>query len=468
MTDNLQKWKDVLGWLTNALDELGGLVIVDRDCKIVFISTRYAEFLLGTSAQDAMGKPLQKFISQNELVDVLQTGIPKLGAVWSQKGISLIVSLLPLIEKGKIIGAMGATIFPRLEDAMDFARRIIGEELQLDYYKEEVKRLWGAKYSFESIRGSSLAIVEAKRRAWDIAATHSPVLIMGDTGTGKELFAHAIHVDSPKKDGPFVVVNCAGIPENLVESELFGYEDGAFTGAKKGGKPGKFELAHNGTLFLDEVAELPMHVQAKLLRVLQEQEIERVGGTSLIRIKVRVISATNVDLEDRVARGLFREDLYYRLNVFSVTIPPLSKRMEDIPALSYFFVTDFNNEAGTKVTGLSEEAQQILRQYAWPGNVRELKSTIERACLDAKMGLIQPENLYYISDKISKKHDLYLPSSRPGSALSLRELTEQTEKEAILRALELTGGNKRQACEILDVNRTTFYKKLKELGIMDE
>ncbi|MGE5404032.1 MAG: sigma-54 interaction domain-containing protein [Candidatus Saccharibacteria bacterium] len=468
MADNQEKWEDVLRWLTNALDELGGLVIVDKNSRIVFISARYAEYLLDTSAQEAIGKPLQKYISQNDLVKVLQTGIPKLGTVWSQNGRSLIVSLLPLTEKGIIIGAMGVTIFPRLEEAVDFARRIIGEDTQLDYYKEEVKRLWGAKYSFESIRGSSLAIVEAKRRAWDIAATHSPVLIIGDTGTGKELFAHAIHVDSPKKDGPFVVVNCAGIPDNLVESELFGYEDGAFTGAKKGGKPGKFEMAHNGTLFLDEVAELPLHVQAKLLRVLQEHEIERVGGTTLIRIKVRVISATNVDLEDRVARGLFREDLYYRLNVFSVTIPPLIKRMEDIPALSHFFITSFNQEAGTKVTGLSEGAQRILRQYNWPGNVRELKSTIERACLDAKMGLIQPGNLYYITDKIGRRHGENPSSTRSGRVLSLKEITDQTEKEAILKALELTGGNKRQACEILDINRTTFYKKLKELGIMDE
>ena len=216
------------------------------------------------------------------------------------------------------------------------------------------------------------------------------------------MFAHAIHLDSPYRDGPFITVNCAAIPDNLVESELFGYEEGAFTGARRGGKPGKFELAQNGTIFLDEVGELPLNVQAVLLRVLQEKEIERVGGTSLIPLNVRVISATNRDLESKVRQGKFREDLYYRLNVFSVHIPPLKARMEDIPALAHHFISRFNQEMGTSITGLTSQALQILMSYHWPGNVRELKSTIERACLEAKMGLIRPENLYYITDRLAE------------------------------------------------------------------
>lgn len=454
MTDN----RKVMNWITHALDALGGVLIIDNDARIVYISVRYAEYLLGVAAEEAMGKPLQHFLPQSELLTVLRTGIPQQGQVLAVEGHSLVVSMIPVVENGRLMGAMAVTIFSRVDDAREFARRILGTDEQLDYYKEEVKRLWGAKYSFDSIRGNSLAIIEAKRRAWDIATTHSPVLLIGDTGTGKELFAHAIHLDSPYRDGPFISVNCAGIPDNLVESELFGYDDGAFTGAKRGGKPGKFELAQNGTIFLDEVGELPLHVQAVLLRVLQEKEIERVGGTSLIPLKLRVISASNADLEIRVRQGTFREDLYYRLNVFSVRIPPLRSRMEDIPALGHYFISRFNQEVGTAVTGLSSNALEVLMSYHWPGNVRELKSTIERACLEAKMGLIRPENLYYITDRLGHQGDDL-------KGQSLKQITDQAQKAAIIKALEMTGGNRKLACEILKVNRTTFYAKLKEFGL---
>ncbi len=442
----------------NAMDEFGGLLIIDNQARIVFISPRFSEFLLNVSAEEALGESLPQFLPQSELLNVLQTGIPQYGQVLVRNGRTIVVSMIPLAENGRIVGAMKITIFSRFEDAREFAQRILGTDKQLDYYKEKVKRLWGAKYSFDSIRGNSLAIIEAKRKAWDIAATHSPVLLIGDTGTGKELFAHAIHLDSPYRDGPFITVNCAAIPDNLVESELFGYEEGAFTGARRGGKPGKFELAQNGTIFLDEVGELPLNVQAVLLRVLQEKEIERVGGTSLIPLNVRVISATNRDLESKVRQGKFREDLYYRLNVFSVHIPPLKARMEDIPALAHHFISRFNQEMGTSITGLTSQALQILMSYHWPGNVRELKSTIERACLEAKMSLIRPENLYYITDRLGRNYD-HLEGQ------TLKEVTSQAEKAAIIKALEITGGNKKMACEMLKVNRTTFYAKLKEYGL---
>lgn len=460
MTGRSQNMNSVLNWIIETFDEFGGILVIDREGYILHVGSRFAEFHLGSNPDEAVGKKLENYVPDSELFEVMKTGIPRIGKAWNRNGQTLVVSRLPIFQDGKIVGAIGVTIFRRLEEALDFAHRIIGVDGQLDFYKEEVKRLWGAKYSFDSIFGSSLAIVEAKRKAWDIATTHLPVLLTGATGTGKELFAHAIHLDSPKKDGPFVAVNCAGIPDNLVESELFGYEAGAFTGARKGGKPGKFELANGGTLFLDEVSELPLHMQAKLLRVLQESEIERVGGTSVIPIKVRIISATNVDLEDQVAKGKFREDLYYRLNVFSVRIPSLQERTEDISSLSYYFIMKFNQEVGTKVTGLSDEAQRLLISYEWPGNVRELKNTIERACLDAKMGLIKPDNLYYITDKLGYKKEI-----KSIGPLTLKEASMQAEKELILKALETTHGNKKQACELLNINRTSFYNKLKELGI---
>jgi len=349
-------------------------------------------------------------------------------------------------------------LFRRLYDALRFGNRIVGADTQLGYYKEQVKRLWGAKYSFDSIIGNSLVLMEAKRMAWDIAGTNSPVLITGETGTGKELFAHAIHQDSPRKDGPFVVINCAAIPDNLVESELFGYEPGAFTGATKEGKQGKFELAHNGSIFLDEVGELPVNVQAKLLRVLQEKEIEKIGSSSSKPINVRIISASNLDLEEMSRQGKFREDLFYRLNVFSVRVPPLRDRLEDIISLSDLFISEFNRDAGTGVRGIDEAARQVLMNYNWPGNVRELKSAIERACLDAKAGMIRKENLFFITCKASL---LLSEESLP----TLKEARYEAERNVIQRALELSGGNRVKACQMLDINRTSFYNKLKELDI---
>jgi transcriptional regulator with PAS, ATPase and Fis domain len=273
------------------------------------------------------------------------------------------------------------------------------------------------------------------------------------------MFAHAIHRDSSRKDGPFVIINCAAIPESLIESELFGYQSGAFTGAEKGGKPGKFELANRGTVFLDEIGELPMNVQAKFLRVLETQEIDRVGGISTKRINIRVISATNANLEELVKNGKFRMDLYYRLNTFTVKIPPLRERTEDINPLSHHFITKFNQETGLSIKGLSNDALAILMSYHWPGNVRELKSVIEKACLGAKSGLILPEHLTHTDPK---------PMYDCGNLAELQTVKNakcNAERDAIIQALESTGGNKKKACMLLDMNRTTFYKRLKEYGL---
>lgn len=446
--------------INSTVDEYSGVLIVDKNGIIVHVSAKFSEYLFGVSSEEVEGKNIQEFNQQTELIEVINTGIPQFGRIWRVNGQQLVVSRFPIAKNGEIQGAISTIIFRRLDEAHDLMHQMLGEDEQLDYYKKEVKRLWGAKYSFDSIIGNSLAIIEAKRQAWDIAATRSPVLINGETGTGKELFAHAIHQDSPQKDGPFVVVNCAGIPANLVESELFGYDAGAFTGARKEGKPGKFELAHTGSIFLDEISELPIYMQAKLLRVLQEHEIERVGGTSVVPVHVRVISATNRDLAEMVSKAEFREDLYYRLNVFSVNIPALRERLEDISTISHHYVTRFNEEVGTKIRGISDEAIELMISYDWPGNVRELKSTIERACLDAKMGLIKPENLYYIKHRFINDDDK--------GNMTLKEARMKAERDLILKTLRKTGGNKKYACEIMNINRTSFYKKLRELDLEDQ
>ncbi|MEA1962562.1 MAG: sigma 54-interacting transcriptional regulator [Bacillota bacterium] len=455
--------KQLLECLGGVLDEYGGFVATDNNGKIIFSSAKFSECFFGMGFRESSGMQVQDLLPNSGFTKVLANGLPCIGKMLNVNSQQVMMSWLPVVRKGKvqaIIGVVGMVLFHNIDELTGLAQEIIGDPGQLSYYREEVKRLWGARYSFDSIIGNSLAIVETKRKAWDIAAIRSPVLITGETGTGKELFAHAIHQDSPHREGPFVVLNCAGIPESLVESELFGYEAGSFTGASHGGKPGKFELANNGSIFLDEISELPLYTQAKLLRVLQEQEVERIGGSSRIKINVRLISATNKDLEGMVKKGLFREDLFYRINVFSVKIPALRDRLEDIPALSRHFIKGFNRETGTRISDLSEEALPLLMRYEWPGNVRELKSTVERSCLDARMGFIKPDNLYYIRDRMTNKLAV-----DEGGNITLRQAAKNAEKQLIIDTLNKTGGNKKMACEILEINRTSFYKRLKEMEI---
>lgn len=459
MLDNDQILKNIFKKLNSSINEFSGIILLKNNAVIEYISPSFAEFLFSLDSEAVIGENINELMPHSDVSEVLKTGSPKLASRWNIKDQEIIVSTFPVKQGHNVIGALVLIIFNNIKDALYFARRITDNSEQITYYKREVQRLWGAKYSLNSIIGNSLPIIEAKRQAWDIAATHSPVLITGETGTGKELFAHAIHHDSSQNGGPFVIINCAAIPDNLVESELFGYEAGSFTGAKKGGKPGKFELANNGTIFLDEISELPLYMQAKLLRVLQEHEVERVGGISMVSVNVRVISATNKNLKTMVNNGVFREDLYYRLNVFSVKVPALRERLEDIPILSDFFISEFNQEVGTTINGLNDSALQVLMNYRWPGNVRELKSTIERACLDAKRGLIKPENLYYIKDELNENsNDEIIP---------LKIIRMSAERAAIVKALKKTSGNKNKACELLEINRTTFYKRLKELNIED-
>ncbi|HHW60797.1 MAG TPA: sigma 54-interacting transcriptional regulator [Syntrophomonadaceae bacterium] len=453
----------LLELLSGVLDEFGGLMVVDKKGCIIYTSAKFSEYFFGLGFWEARGQRVEDLLPDSGWDQVLANGLPCTGMVWNVNDQELLASWLPIIINGRLqaaVAVVGMLVFHNIEEFIALAREISGDRGKLDYYREEVKRLWGAKYSFDSIIGNSLAIVEAKRHAWDIAATRSPVLITGETGTGKELFAHAIHQDSPHREGPFIVLNCAGIPDSLVESELFGYEAGAFTGASRNGKPGKFELANNGSIFLDEISELPLNTQAKLLRVLQEREVQRIGGSSSLKINARVISATNMDIEEMVKKGLFREDLFYRINVFSVKVPALRERLEDIPVLSEDFIKGFNVEAGTRISGLSKEALCLMMKYEWPGNVRELKSTIERACLDARMGLIKPENLYYIRDRMKNKS-----ANHESRTLTLKEAVMNTERQLIIETLQKTGGNKKKACELLDINRTSFYKRLKTLDI---
>jgi two-component system response regulator AtoC len=295
-----------------------------------------------------------------------------------------------------------------------------------------------------------------------VANTNATILIRGESGTGKELVAQAIHFNSVRKDRSFIKINCASIPENLLESELFGHEKGAFTGAAAA-KPGKFELAHRGTVFLDEIGEMFMSTQTKLLRVLQEREFERVGGTETIKVDVRIVAATNKDLEESIESGGFREDLYYRLNVVEVMLPPLRERKTDIAALVSHIIKGCSAEHNKGIKGFSDTAMEILMNYDWPGNIRELKNVCERAVLMSTGPVLGVEDLPLSLKKKSRRFSWL--DDVPGG--SLKEIVSEVEREIILKALEEHSWNRSAAAQALKMNRSSFYAKLKELGIMD-
>ncbi|NLL18489.1 MAG: sigma 54-interacting transcriptional regulator, partial [Clostridia bacterium] len=291
-----------------------------------------------------------------------------------------------------------------------------------------------------------------------IASSNSTILITGETGTGKELVAHAIHMESSRKYGPFIQVNCAAIPEHLLESELFGYEEGAFTGSRKGGQIGKFQLAHGGTIFLDEIGDMSLSLQAKLLRVLQEREIERLGATKTTQIDVRVIAATNNDLEHLLGKGRFREDLFYRLNVVSLRLPPMRERMEDLELLVKHFCQKFQEEFGSCFEKVSEEVWDAFRAYRWPGNVRELEHVLERAFNVMEDNCITLKDLPLYFQKQAQK-------AEANPVHHLQTILDEAEREAITEALRVTKGNKVQAAQQLGISRAWLYRLIEKHGL---
>jgi two-component system, NtrC family, response regulator AtoC len=318
--------------------------------------------------------------------------------------------------------------------------------------------------------GASVTLEEVFRTIEKVAASPSTVLIYGESGTGKELIAEALHNNSPRADKAFIKINCAAIPRDLIESELFGYEKGAFTGAVSS-KPGRFELADQGTLFLDEIGTIPLEMQVKLLRAIQEQTFERVGGVSTIRVDVRLIAATNSNLKEEAEAGRFREDLYYRLNVVPITLPPLRERVEDIPALVTHFLRKYNKRLNRNVERVTDEAVALLRIYQWPGNIRELENVMERAVLFAEGGVVTEDEL---PDALREPESSSKPPQAPMAKTPIgplkeivRQHTESLEKDLITRALEETGGNVTKAARRLEISRKSLQNKMKELGLRD-
>ena len=440
-----------------ALVGLGEVLVLDDKGRMVYISEAYAKNM-GVPIEYALGRHITEVIEDSVLPRVLETGEPTLWDIYYRNGNAFWVNRIPLWENGKVIGVVAQSVLTSELESEGMKRQIMDLVWELNYYKEKHKQLSSPSSDLNTIVGRSRVMEDLRDTLRTVSATRSTVLLTGESGTGIEVFAGAIHNLSPRRDKPFIKLNCAAIPDTLLESELFGYEGGAFTGALRGGKIGDFEAANGGTLFLDEVDSLSPNMQAKLLRVIQEREIKKIGSTKTIPIDVRFIFATNKDLYQRVKDGQFREDFYYRINVINLRLPPLRERPEDILPLVNNFLRKFNREMGRSVTGVTTEAMIQLERYPWPGNIRELENCIERAFNYTTGSVIGLEQV----DFLSKQEELDAPGA---ICCTLREARENAEKLAIQRMLEVCGGNKREAAERLDIDRSILYDKIKRYGL---
>jgi transcriptional regulator with PAS, ATPase and Fis domain len=434
---------------------MAGMVVVDHQSRIVFVEGTYAKSR-GFDPQQVVGSYVKDVIPTSKLPVVVESGKPILGDVFYYEGKTVICNRYPLIKDGILIGAMSYQVFEGVDKLFESIQEL---QSQVDYYKEKVKKYAGVRYSLADTIGSSVTAVEIRTAILKAACSNATVLIQGETGTGKELVAHALHQESRRAIYPFVKLNCAAIPQELIESELFGYDEGAFTGARRSGKKGKFELADKGTLFLDEISQLSMAAQAKLLRVLQEKEIERIGGAGPIPVNVRIIAATNDNLEDMIKQGTFRADLFYRLNVIPIKVAPLRERRSDIPLLVKKFVEKYGDQAGLGAVTVDAEAMALLMKYEWPGNIRELEHAVERAVNLCSCTVLEPVHFAWLLPKIQDKGK--------AAGRSIQEARAASEKEIILNALQVTQGNKKKAAELLGIARPLLYQKMRRLDIMN-
>ena len=389
---------------------------------------------------------------------VAKTGKPEINVKQRINGRDMVVQRIPIKKDGDVIGVFGQVTFEDVKDVKRLAEKLSLFENKVEFYEKQLMALRSTKFTMNSLIGISNAFTSLKNEAQKAAATKYPVLITGETGTGKELFAHAIHDSSKRRLQPFIKINCAAIPKDLLESELFGYDRGAFTGANISGKPGKFELAHKGTIFLDEIGDLPMEIQPKLLRVLEEKEIERIGGTSRIKVDFRLITATNQNIEDMLRNGQFRKDLFYRISVIPINIPPLREQREDIIYLTHSLLQNIAQDLGVLGIKIDLKAEEALKNYDWPGNVRELSNVLERVSSSLNGDTI------HLCDLPFYFYNRHKTSTSPEHS-SLKDVQKKAEKEAILYALESTNYNKVHTAKILGIHRTLLYKKMKKHDI---
>lgn len=430
-----------------------GVIVSDHEGRIVYINDTYARFL-NIDPKEEVGKHATEVVSNTRLHIVAKTGVPEINYPHRFKDTGFLTHRVPILEGKEVIAVLGLVLFDSASTASRLAEKLSLLESKLTVYENELTSLRSTRYTIESIVGVSLDIQRLKKGAIQAAGKTHPILITGESGTGKELFAQAIHHAGPRRPFPFIRINCPAIPKDLLESELFGYEKGAFTGANVTGKPGKFELARHGTVFLDEIGDLPLEMQPKLLRVLEDKEFERVGGTSLVRSDFRLIAATNQKLDEMVERGRFRKDLYYRLNVIPISIPPLRERREDIVPLTRHMLNRMAGDALLPNIWVSKEVEEAFESYAWPGNVRELSNVLERILSSLEGDTIGLRDVPFY---LLRRHG---SGGGENGAVALRHVQAQAEKEAIRIALEKAGNNKAQAARMLGIHRTHLYRKM--------
>ena len=423
-----------------------GIIAVDSDHMIRTFNPAAAE-MLDRKAQDCIGQPVSLALPEGRLSAILSGNQSYTNEIVRINGNNCVLNCVSMNHDGEHLGTLVT---------FQAAQNITNAEIRL----RDRLRASGhvARYHFDDILGESMAIRTAIRQSQRFARVDSNILLMGETGTGKELFAQSIHNESERANGPFVAVNCAAIPENLMESELFGYEGGAFTGASKTGKPGLFEAAHEGTIFLDEVSEIPLTLQSRLLRVIQEREVRRIGANRVIPVNVRIICATNRDLLEMIKQGRFREDLYYRLKVLSVQLPPLRSRDGDMALIMQHYLTYYAHKFGKDQISLSPEAAARIVDYSWPGNIREIRNVSEQLAVICESDIITAADIAAVLplEQAMKKPLVLQESGDP----TLSSLQKRQIIEVLARAK-----SRKEAAEILGISKTTLWRKCKELGL---
>ncbi|KLU64075.1 nitrogen fixation protein VnfA [Desulfosporosinus acididurans] len=456
-SSNFPQWnRDLLFRIMDNIHDV--VLVIDTDTTIVYANEAYAK-ILGVPVEKVLGRRLDQIEPKAEAITLMRSGKScHMGRDYLDSlGIDVIGSSFLLNDGQRIMGCV--SIFKNISEVIELSRELEQTRGLADYLKEQLEQWEQLPLSFKEYVGQNSSLKETLVLAAKVAKTDSTVLIRGESGVGKEVLAKAVHNSSRRKDKPLIKVNCAAIPDNLIESELFGYEDGAFTGAKKGGKLGKFELAHSGTIFLDEIGDMSITMQAKLLRVLQEKEFERIGGTKTIKVDIRVIAATNRDLESMIQEGTFRRDLYYRLNIVPLNLVPLRERKDDIVALAKTFLNRFACEVGRELT-LSSQVLRFFQEYDWPGNIREMQNVLEHASIVCSGTTIE---MYHLPKQILHLNDDQL--SAKNKSQTVKEIVAALEKELILSALAANKNNRTKAMKDLGFSRRVFYDKLHRYGI---
>ena len=435
---------------------------LDKTGNYVYVSQLWLE-VMGLSSQDVLGKFVAELVPDTHAMEAMESGQIIRGRPVMRQGIPIFTNYIPLKDKtGKVTGLFLYVVVNGVPNAQELLRQADLLKSEVDFYRQELSRERGARYQLDNIIGKSPAILRLKEQIIQASRSTSTVLIEGETGSGKELIAHAIHSLSARRDANFVRVNCSAIPAELMESEFFGYAPGAFTGAAKKGKIGRFELANHGSLFLDEVNLLTSTMQPKFLRVLQEREIDPVGGTKTIPIDVRVIAASNIPLERLVESKEFRSDLYFRLNVIRIVAPPLRERKEDIPLLVEDLIRRLNPQLGMVIQRVSDEVMELLMSYDWPGNVRELQNAIESAMNMATSCKLEKSDFEQLIKRIRAKNRM-APARE--QEFRLKPSKQGLEREIIQEALAAANGNRSRAAQLLGISRTVLYKKLKQYAL---